>query len=329
MSKLSKITVIGAGSWGCALAMHLARYNEGVFIWDIDSVHLNEMQATRENVRYLPGTPLPEALHIEIDFEKAISDADLILLVVPSHVFRKVLQNLKAHIKNDCLITWATKGFDPDTKQLLNTVVVEELGERPMAVISGPSFAKEVAEEQPTVIDIASNNEGLTQIMDGVYNHANFRLQHNYNFISVQLGGAMKNIIAIAVGIADGLGYGSNTSSALMTTGLKDIKRLVVKMGSQGEALINFSGVGDLILTCSDNKSRNRRFGLALGQGKSAEQALTEIAQVVEGLDNTKLALALAEQHGVTLNIASKLDMILEGKLQAKQAVTQMLELGD
>lgn len=327
MGKLSKVTVIGAGSWGCALAMHLSRYNDCVHIWDIDTKLLSEMQAARENVRYLPGAPLPKDLKIETDFEKAVADADLILLVVPSHVFRRVLKDLKPHIKNDCYITWASKGFDPDTKQLLNTVVNEELGKRPMAVVSGPSFAREVADEQPTVIDIASNNDALTAIMDNLFNHADFRLQHNHNFISVQLGGAMKNIISIAVGIADGLGFGSNTSSALMTTGLNDIKRLAKAMGTDGEALINFSGVGDLILTCSDNKSRNRRFGLALGQGKSSEQALKEIAQVVEGLDNTKLALALAETQKVHLNVAANLNLILEGQLDANIAVKKMLEL--
>jgi len=320
-----KIAVIGAGSWGCALAMHLAKHNKQVTIWDIDSDVIHQMKETGYNDRYLPGIILPKNLNPLTDFKEAISNQDLILIVVPSHAFRKVIENIKPHISSNTYIAWATKGLDTNSQQLLSTVVNDVMGDRPMACISGPSFAKEVANGQPTVIDIASNDETLSMLMSQVFNHAHFRLHENPDFVSVQLGGALKNIVAIAVGMADGLGFGTNTTSALMTIGLDDIAHLGEVMGADKASFIGFSGLGDLILTCTDNQSRNRRFGLALSEGKTEKEALESIGQVVEGLQNIELALSLAKTYQVNLSIAENLDHVLKGKISPQEAIKQML----
>lgn len=323
---MTKVTVIGAGSWGCALAMHLSRHHDDICLWDIDTPLLEEMKIKRENTRYLPGNPLPEKLSIETDFNTAVRDRDLILVVVPSHVFSRVIENLKPHLSETTYLAWATKGIDPSTLTLLSERVEAILGQRAMAMLSGPSFAKEVAEASLTVVDVCCNHEALTTLMKALFNQGDFRLQENHNFTSVQLGGTMKNVVAIAVGMADGLGLGTNATSAIMTAGLQDEMHLAKAMGVESPAsLISYSAVGDLILTCSDNKSRNRRFGRLLGQGKDQKAALDEINQTVEGLDNCPLIIELAEKYGVKLSVASGLLSVLENKIDAKTAIKSML----
>jgi glycerol-3-phosphate dehydrogenase (NAD(P)+) len=321
-----KVSIIGAGSWGTAIAAHVARIHDGVVIWDVNTELLEQMKETGFNQRYLPGVALPSRLDVVLAFDEALKDADIVLLVVPSHAFRTVVQKIKPHITADTNIVWATKGLDPETQQLLHTVVEQELGEKTkMAVISGPSFAKEVANVQPTIIDVASNCEALTESLMLLFNHDGFRLHENHDFVAVQLAAALKNIVAIAVGMADGLQYGSDTTSALITIGLRDIYRLGGALGAKPDSFLSFSGVGDLVLTCGDNKSRNRRFGLALGHGEPADVALENIGQVVEGLQNTELALALAKQHQVELNIAKHLQQLLDGEINALEAIRKML----
>ncbi|PIQ44218.1 MAG: glycerol-3-phosphate dehydrogenase [Gammaproteobacteria bacterium CG11_big_fil_rev_8_21_14_0_20_46_22] len=323
---MQKITVIGAGSWGCSLAMHLAREHAGIHLWDIDTSLLENMQKTRENTRYLPGLSLPEALIIEADLSAALKQTDLVLIVVPSHVFAKALASIKPHIASHTPVIWASKGIAPDSLKLLHEVAHELLGARAMAALSGPSFAREVAEGLPTILDMASNGTALSETLHSLFDHGKLRLHDNPDFISVQLGGAMKNVVAIAVGMADGLGMGTNAKCALMTIGLQDEMRMAKALGADsGQDLMSFSGVGDLILTCTDNQSRNRRFGKLLGEGQTQADALAEINQTVEGLDNCPLMLKLAEKHGVELKVTHGLQRVLSGESAPDQAIQAML----
>lgn len=321
------VAVIGAGSWGSALALLLARNGVDTRLWGNEDDNQSLMQSTRENARYLPGHTFPDNLTVCLDVEACLEGVRDVLIVVPSHVFRSVLQQLKPLLPKDARIVWGTKGLDPKTKQCLSQVVADEMGEQtPMAVLAGPSFAKEVAANQPTAVSLAGNDETFLQDCIEYFHNDRFRVYVNDDMIGVQLCGALKNILAIGVGIADGLQLGANSRAALITRGLAEMARLNTAIGGQAQTLMSLAGVGDLVLTCTDDQSRNRRFGLALGMGVDCETAQRKIGQAVEGLQNTQQVYELAQEHGVDMPIVTQVFGIIHKGLSPEHVVAELLE---
>lgn len=311
------VTVLGAGSYGTALAICVARNGVRTLLWGRNQDQLATMQAERENSRYLPGADFPAALEVEPDLHAAVSAANIVLVVVPSYGFAEVLTQIKPCLQDDTAIAWATKGLEPETGRLLSDVATDILGHQyPLAVLSGPTFAAEMAKGMPTAIAVsATQPEFVQDLSAALHSDQAFRVYLNDDFIGMQLGGAVKNVIAIGAGMADGLGFGANTRTALITRGLAELSRLGVKIGGKPETFTGMAGLGDLILTCTDNQSRNRRFGLAIGEGKSVEQATREIGQAVEGYRNTREVVALAARYEVEMPISEQLYKVLyEGK---------------
>ncbi len=321
------ITVLGAGSYGTALAFCLARNGNPTLLWGRDKSHMDALANDRENARYLPGAAFPDALTVESDLEKAVAASRDILIVVPSHAFKALLETLKPILQPQHRIIWATKGLEPGSGRLLRDVALDVLGNQyPLAVLSGPTFAKEMAAGLPTAISLSSTSETLVDDFARKLHCArSFRVYKNPDFIGVQLGGAVKNVIAIGAGLADGLGFGANARTALITRGLAELTRLGVKVGAQPETFMGMAGLGDLVLTCTDNQSRNRRFGLALGQGKDVETAMTEIGQVVEGYRNTEEVHVLAKKYEVEMPICEQIYAVLYHGKSPKEAALALL----
>ena len=278
------IAVLGAGSWGTALAIQLARNELQVRLWGHDPAHIERLQTLRENTDYLPGFVLPENIDPVATLEAAVAQAPFLLIAIPSKGFRALLKQVKLLITEDQALFWASKGFEIETGMLLHEVIDEELPVHRYGVISGPTFATEVARGLPAAIACAGNDVQTTAAFAERLRGHHFRAYTTEDIIGVELGGALKNVLAIAVGVADGLGFGANTRAALMTRGLSEIMRLGTKLGAHQETMMGLAGLGDIILTCTDYQSRNRRFGLALGQGKSIAQAEIEVGHSVEGL---------------------------------------------
>lgn len=317
MADTSSVTVLGAGSYGTALALCIARKGQRTILWGRDEAQVSEMQAARENTRYLPSCPFPDLLQLEPNLEKAVQASDTILVVVPSYGFKEVLEQIAPHLRPNAGVAWATKGLEPETGRLLSAVATDVLGaDRALAVLSGPTFAAEIAKGMPTAIAVAANKPAfVSDLSEALHCDRSFRVYLNDDFIGMQLGGAVKNVIAIGAGMADGLGFGANTRTALITRGLAELTRLGIALGGKPETFTGMAGLGDLILTCTDNQSRNRRFGLAIGQGKSVEQAMADIGQAVEGYRNTREVVALAKRFGVEMPISEQLYKVLyEGK---------------
>lgn len=323
-SVLDPIAVLGAGSWGTALANHLAHQGQKVYLWGRDAAQLESLRTTHKNSLYLPQIKLSENIIPEADIAKILNSAMDILIVVPSHAFRPLLNQIKS-VKLPSRLIWATKGLDPTSHQLLHEVVHELLGNIPIAVLSGPNFAKEVAQGLPTAVTIASENKQFASDLVQRFHSKSFRVYTSEDIIGVELGGAMKNVLAIAVGIADGLGFGANARSALITRGLAEMMRLGLTMGAQQDTFIGLSGLGDLILTCTDNQSRNRRFGLALGSGKNAKEAEKEIGQVVEGIRTTLEIHHLATSKQIEAPICEQVYQVLYQGVDPKLAVNNLL----
>lgn len=313
----ASVTVLGAGSYGTALAICLARNNTPTVLWGRDARQLSVMADSRQNERYLPGAPFPEALSVESDLATAIAQSRDILVVVPSHAFKGMLEQLAPLLHDSQRIVWATKGLEPGSGRLLKEVALVVLGDKyPLAVLSGPTFAKEMAAGLPTAISLSSTDDEFIDAMAAKLHCArSFRVYKNPDFTGVQLGGAVKNVIAIGAGLADGLGFGANARTALITRGLAELTRLGVQAGAQPETFMGMAGLGDLVLTCTDNQSRNRRFGLALGKGTSVDNAMEEIGQVVEGYRNTEEVVILARKLDVEMPICEQIYAVLyEGK---------------
>lgn len=320
--KLSSIAVLGAGAWGTALAMLLARNGQQVRLWDLNTEHLSKMQ----NERAYAGVSFSENLNIVPKLVDAVSDVTDICLVVPSFAFRSVLTELKTMVSPSVRLVWGTKGLDPTTCRFLHTVVYDVFSDKtPVAVLSGPSFAKEVAMGLPTAVSVAGNNAVFLDDLTDRFHNDHFRVYQNPDLIGVQLCGVVKNVMAIAVGIADGMGYGANTRCALITRGLAEMTRLCVALGGHRETMMSLAGVGDLVLTSTDNQSRNRRFGLAVGKGGSASVALKEIGESVEGYYNAKQLFQLAQQNKVSMPISENVYAILYENREPKAVLTELV----
>ncbi|TNH01167.1 NAD(P)H-dependent glycerol-3-phosphate dehydrogenase [Testudinibacter sp. TR-2022] len=321
------ITVLGAGSFGTSLAIAFSRNGYPTYLWGHDQHHLQRLADERQNSQFLPDITFPDSLIIEPSLRKAIQASRDILLVVPSHVFGDVIAQIKPLLRDDSRLIWATKGLERDSGRLLQTVVKEQLGSHyPLAVLSGPTFAKELANGLPTAIALASDNAQFArEIQTRIHCSKHFRVYINNDMIGVQLGGAVKNVIAIGAGISDGMGFGANARTALITRGIAEITRLGLSLGAQPETFMGMAGLGDLVLTCTDNQSRNRRFGLMLGQGFSAQQALDNIGQVVEGFYNTKETHLLAQRQGIEMPITEQIYQVLFCGKDARDAALTLL----
>jgi len=309
------MAVIGAGSWGTALAIQMAREGHPTYLWGRDPDHLETIRSARRNLRYLPGADFPASLMIEADLASALRHSRDVLVAVPSHAFRETLALLAPQLQPATRVAWATKGFELASGLLPHQVAVEVLGARPTAVLSGPTFAKEVGAGLPTAMTIASRDESFGAELARAIPGPNFRDYTQTDIIGVEVGGAVKNVIAIGSGIADGLGFGANTRVALITRGLAEMMRLGVGLGGQRETFMGLAGLGDLVLTCTDDQSRNRRFGIALSLGKSPSAAESSIDQVVEGVPAARAVRDVAAKLGIDMPICLEVYRIVyEGK---------------
>jgi glycerol-3-phosphate dehydrogenase (NAD(P)+) len=319
-------TVLGAGSWGTALAMQLARAGHTTYLWSHSPEHVESMRASHSNEHYLPGIAFPEKLSVLSSLEECLSRANNILIVVPSHAFRETLQKIKPLLTDKHRISWGTKGLEKGSRKLLHQIVAEEGITVPVAAVSGPTFAGEVARDMPGAITVASKDQKFAKELAIALHSKNFLTYTSDDVIGVEIGGAAKNVMAIAAGIADGMGFGTNTRAALITRGLNEIMHLGVALGGHRETFMGLSGLGDLVLTCSDDQSRNRRFGLALGKGLDPEQAKKEIGQVIEGIGTSETIYSLAQDNNVEMPITEQVYKVLHEGLSPQLAVRTLMD---
>jgi len=322
----SDIAVLGAGSFGTALAILLARNGNRVRLWGRDSQQMQKLASERENARYLPGIRLPQFIEPSADIEATLKGCRDILVVTPSHAFDQTLSLIKEFGAASPRVAWACKGLEPGTGAFLHTRIESLLGrDIAKAVLSGPTFATELAKGMPTAITLAADNEQFANDLSARLVNDTFRVYFSKDLKGVQLGGAVKNVVAIGAGIADGLGFGANARTALITRGLAEMMRLGKALGAQAETFTGMAGLGDLVLTCTDDQSRNRRFGLALGRGAGVNEAAEQIGQVVEGVRNAKELHTLALAQQVELPVCEAIYKILHLGQDPKQAAKELL----
>jgi glycerol-3-phosphate dehydrogenase (NAD(P)+) len=316
------MTVVGAGSWGTALAIQCARAGHPTRLWGRDADQLALLARDRRNARYLPDAPFPDGLTIAADLPAALADIRDVLVVVPSHALRETLAQLRPRLRDDARVAWATKGFELTTGLLPHQVAREVLGaSRPIAVLSGPTFAKEVGAGLPTAMTVASPDPLFANELAHALSSTHFRAYTSSDIVGVEVGGAVKNVLAVGAGLADGLGFGANTRVALITRGLVEMTRLGVALGARRETFMGLAGLGDLVLTCTDNQSRNRRFGLLLAAGRSIEDARREIGQAVEGYLAARAVRAVARRQGVDMPICESVYQVLYENAPAPELV--------
>ncbi|MCU9593715.1 NAD(P)H-dependent glycerol-3-phosphate dehydrogenase [Caldibacillus thermolactis] len=323
-----KVTILGAGSWGTALGIVLADNGHEVRLWSYNEDQVNEINTYRTNERYLPGIQLEGKIHAYAEMSSALRNVKTIVIAVPTKAVREVVRKIARIIKNPVIVVHVCKGIEPDTLKRVSEMITEEMPEHLMedlVVLSGPSHAEEVSRRQPTTVAVSSKNIRAAEYIQDLFMNANFRVYTNEDIVGVEIGGALKNIIALAAGISDGLGYGDNAKAALITRGLAEISRLGTKMGANPLTFLGLTGIGDLIVTCTSVHSRNWRTGNALGKGKSLNQILEEMGQVVEGVRTTKAAVQLAEKYNVTMPISSILYKVLFENLKPKEAVDELM----
>jgi len=324
--RLAPVAVLGSGSWGTALAIQFARSGHPTRFWGRDRAALLEMAANRRNARYLASAEFPASLVVEPDLGQALAGARDALIAVPSHAFRGMLQQLLPHLKADTRLAWATKGFELDSGLLPHQVAGDVLGSnRSMAVLSGPTFAREVGAGLPTAMTIASPDEHFATALARGLSSENFRAYTSTDITGVEVGGAIKNVLAVGAGMSDGLGFGANTRVALITRGLAEMMRLGVAAGANRETFMGLAGLGDLVLTYTDDQSRNRRFGLALAAGRTPQQALAEIGQVVEGYTAARAAHSVAKRMNVEMPLCTGVYRVLYEGVPARDAVRALM----
>ena len=320
------VTVLGAGSWGTALAIHLGRVGHGVRLWARDQTLVNEMSAQRANGVYLAGVPFPDTLSVTHSLADALHGAELVVSAVPSHGCRAVMKSAASSLAAGAVIVSATKGLEAGTLLRMSEVIAQEAGgTHPVVILSGPSFAIEVARQLPTAILAASHDAAAIELVQQEFRGPFFRLYGSDDVAGVEIGAAMKNIIAIAAGVVEGLGLGHNALAALITRGLAELTRLACAGGGRRETLAGLSGLGDLVLTCTGNLSRNRRVGIELAQGRSLPDILAGMKMVAEGVVTTGAALALGERYGVELPITTQMAEVLDGRTDVRTAITALM----
>lgn len=327
---VEKISVFGAGSWGTAMAILLAQKGFQVNLWARTPETAVQMQEIRENVKYLPGVTFPQSLVVTSDLAKAAHAATVAVIVTPSHGVRELVSKLKPHIMQDTYIVSASKGLEVDSLLSMSQVITAEIPEvaERLAVLSGPNHAEEVAQGIPSTTVIAARKRMVAEFLQDIFMSPTFRVYTNPDIIGIEIGGALKNIIALGAGISDGLKFGDNSKAALMTRGLAEITRLGVAMGACPPTFAGLAGLGDLVVTCTSMHSRNRRAGIAIGQGKTREEVVASTGMVVEGIRTTQAAYRLAEKYGVDMPITEQMHKILyEGK-SPREAVTDLMLRG-
>lgn len=320
---ISTVAILGAGSWGTAIAIHLANIGNRVLLWGHNPQHVARMAEEGCNSHYLPEQLFPATLLPTANLDTCLQEAQHVIVAVPSHAFAALLNQLTKPVSG---LAWLTKGLDPHSHKLLHQLVAEKWGDSyPVAVIAGPSFAREVAQSLPTALAVAGNDTDYLQKICTLLHHNNMRVYLSDDLIGVQLCGAVKNVLAIACGISDGLNYGANAKAALITRGLAEMRRLGQQLKAQPDTFMGLAGVGDLVLTCTDNQSRNRRFGLLLGQGINLNAAEQQIGQVVEGKCNAAQVCALATQNQIDMPICQEVNALLLGQITPAQAVNNLM----
>jgi glycerol-3-phosphate dehydrogenase (NAD(P)+) len=319
------VAVLGAGSWGTALAVQLTRNGVPTTLWGRTPQAVVDLAANRRNDRYLPGLELPDALQFSAAIEPTVRDAGSVLIAVPSHAFGALLDTIAPWLADDTGIAWATKGFDPGTGRFLHELVAERRPGRPAAVVTGPSFAREVAQGLPTALTVHSTDPDFALAFARRLHSPLFRAYTGSDVVGAELGGAMKNVLAVATGVADGMQMGLNARAGLITRGLAEMLRLGSALGARPETLMGLAGLGDLVLTCTGDLSRNRRLGLALGRGVPLRQAVAEIGQVVESIETVDTVMRLAGVHGVELPISALVQKVLHEELTPIEGMQALL----
>ncbi len=325
MSAKPTVSILGAGSWGTALAAVLARNGVPTTLWGRDAEALAAMRATRRNARYLPELELPAQLNLCTDLAAAAGSAEVLLIVTPSHAFRALLERIAADVAPGAGVAWATKGFDPDSGRFLHEIVAERLPGVPAAIVTGPSFAREVAQGLPTAVTVHSATPAFARQIAQMLHSTLFRAYTGSDVIGAELGGAMKNVLAVATGVADGMHLGLNARAGLITRGLNEMLRLGAAIGARAETLMGLAGLGDLVLTCTGDLSRNRRLGLALGRGVALNDAVAEIGQVVESIETVDTVMRLATTHAIDLPISRGVQRVLHEEITPTEAMRELL----
>ena len=324
---MAKISVIGSGGWGIALTILLHKNRHDLMIWSFDKREAEELKTTRENKTKLPNILLPEDIKVTDDLKEAVDNKDVLILAVPSKAIRSVSKSLKDIIKDNQIIVNVAKGLEEDTLETMTDIIEEELkGKKTqVAVLSGPSHAEEVGKGIPTTCVVSAHNKELTLYLQNIFMNPSFRVYTSPDMLGVEIGGALKNVIALAAGIADGLNYGDNTKAALITRGIKEISLLGVAMGGEQSTFYGLTGLGDLIVTCASMHSRNRRAGILLGQGKTLDEAIKEVNMVVEGVYSAKSALMAAKKYNVEIPIIEQVNAVLFENKNAAEAVNELM----
>jgi glycerol-3-phosphate dehydrogenase (NAD(P)+) len=323
---LKQVTVLGSGGWGTALAVHLARVGHDTRLWGRDAALVAEMNRRRANAVYLPDIRFPDRLHATADLAEALNETQFIVAAVPSHGTREILQRAAPYVRRGATMVSASKGLERDTLFRVSEVIEQELGASVhVAVLSGPSFAAELARELPTAVSVASRDARIVEQVQEEFRAPYFRLYGTSDVVGVEVGGALKNVIAIAAGVAEGLGLGHNAQAGLITRGLAEISRLACAAGAQRETLAGLTGLGDLVLTCTGSLSRNRHVGIELARGRSVQDVLATMKMVAEGVRTTDAALALAARHGIEMPITAQVAELLAGRKDAKTALYELM----
>lgn len=324
---MAKISVIGSGGWGIALTILLHKNGHNLTIWSFDKKEAEELKKTRQNKTKLPNILLPEDIKVTDDLREAVDNKDILILAVPSKAIRSVSKSLKNIIKDNQIVVNVAKGLEEDTLETMTDIIEEELKDKnpKVAVLSGPSHAEEVGRGIPTTCVVSAHNKELTLYLQNIFMNPSFRVYTSPDMLGVEIGGALKNVIALAAGIADGLNYGDNTKAALITRGIKEIASLGVAMGGEQSTFYGLTGLGDLIVTCASMHSRNRRAGILLGQGKTLDEAIKEVNMVVEGVYSAKSALMAAKKYNVEIPIIEQVNAVLFENKNAAEAVNELM----
>ncbi|CEH35474.1 NAD(P)H-dependent glycerol-3-phosphate dehydrogenase [Romboutsia lituseburensis] len=322
---MEKLCILGAGSWGSALGLVLAKKGYQVNMWTLSEEQAEKINRTRENIDYLPGVLFPNNITLTTDIENAIKDSKIIVLAVPSQAIRSVCKQIKTFVNDDQIIVDVAKGLEKGTGLRLSQVCEQELPNNPYVTLSGPSHAEEVAKDIPTTVVVASKDLEIAQSVQDIFMSPKFRVYTNPDIVGVELGGALKNIIAFGAGICDGLGYGDNAKAALMTRGIREIGRLGQAMGANSSTFAGLSGIGDLIVTCTSMHSRNRRAGILIGEGKNLEETLKEVKMVVEGITATEVAYEVAKDLKIDMPITNAIYSVLHNGSNPNEVVIELM----
>lgn len=322
---MEKVVILGGGSWGTALALSLAKNGTDVDLWMRDASQCESMNYARENLKYLPGVVIPKNITAIDDIEKAICGKTIIVSAIPTQAVRESIKSIKKYISSDQIIVNVSKGIEVGSLCRISQIMKEELPENEYAVLSGPSHAEEVARDVPTTVVVAAHKKQVAERIQDVFMTPKFRVYTNPDVVGVEIGGALKNIIALGAGISDGLGYGDNTKAALMSRGIVEVSRLGTHLGGIDATFGGLSGIGDLIVTCTSMHSRNRRAGILIGEGNSLSEVIDSIGMVVEGVKTTKAAFKLAEKNGIDMPITREIYNVLYEGADVKNAVVNLM----